>query len=290
MVKLPGNVSGKFSSTKTPEEISKEITSTIVLAKKSLKFLKDKIEILNSSLANFPIGKPENLQIKNQIEMLKDLVENLENTLDQLGTFADNLEVLIENYNPNEEYYAELKTTLNYLAPLLAGLKELLSNKLQVNEVEYLTNKYRKRGDNLTIYEGNFEYEGNKFNFRVGSRKEPFQAEDESTHRQARIVFGIRDAITSNTEDVVTIRLDNNDRIRGIERGNSELEMDLTFPKSEEITDTKQGNRVLKEKINNEIYGNTSQFLSYHFKIKERNDSKKFKRFATLFEQIYLKK
>jgi len=290
MVKLPGNVSGKFSSTKTPEEISKEITSTIVLAKKSLKFLKDKIEILNSSLANFPIGKPENLQIKNQIEMLKDLVENLENTLDQLGTFADNLAVLIENYNPNEEYYAELKTTLNYLAPLLAGLKELLSNKLQVNEVEYLTNKYRKRGDNLTIYEGNFEYEGNKFNFRVGSRKEPFQAEDESTHRQARIVFGIRDAITSNTEDVVTIRLDNNDRIRGIERGNSELEMDLTFPKSEEITDTKQGNRVLKEKINNEIYGNTSQFLSYHFKIKERNDSKKFKRFATLFEQIYLKK
>lgn len=292
MPKLPGNSTGKFRSTKTLEELSIEVTSTIVLAKKSLTRYKLKIEKLREEQSKVPYKSEEWLKIENLIEMLIYYVEVTENMLDQIGTFQDNLAVLLENYNPNDDYYNELKVTINYIPPLLYAIKELLEqNKenLKIQENKRINNNAMLKGDSLRAYEGYFTYEGHKFQYRMGIRKEPFQDENESRPRQARVVFGIKDAISSNTEDVLTLRMDNNDRVPGRSKDDNRLEMDFTFPKSEEITDKNTGNKKLKEKINSEIYGNTSQTFSYHLTIKENSKPKMFRNYAMLVENVYLK-
>lgn len=289
MTTLPGNTTGKFRTTKTPEEIQIEATDQIVEAKKGLRIIKFNIEKLKK--LHGQSSKINDKEIERQIEMLQNLYEYLENMLDQLGTFTDNLAELMKQYNPKDEYYEDLNSTLNYMLPLLSGIRMVLTKSdgsFRILENTFATNKARSRGDNITYYDGYLNYENQKFQLRFGLRKEAFQASD-GEKRQARFVVGIRDAISSNTDDAVTMRLDLSEYQKD-RKSRSSLDMDFTYPNSQSITDLRTGNIPLKKRINDTIYENTSQRFTYHFGIKEDVSNDQFRRFGTLVEQLYLKK
>lgn len=291
MQNLPGNTKGKFSTQKTPEQIQIEATDQIVEAKKSLSSIKAKLESLYENKKSLVPGTQEWKSNQNGIEMLENFIEYLENMLDQLGTFTDNLAEVVRGYDPNEQYFQELKVTLNYMLPLMNGLKLLLTKNeslLQITENTAATTKARSRGDNISYYDGYMNYEGQKFQLRFGLRKSPYESPDGNT-RQARFVVGIRDAISSQTDDVVTMRIDRATFWKnGVQKSN--LEMDFTYPDSQEITDLSYGDKTLKNRICSNLYENTSQKYSYHFGIKDDVSEAQFRSFGTLIEGLYLKK